>query len=68
VEEGWPQSGVASEISASIMELAFDELDAPVERVTGVEVPMPYAANLEAAALPTVDDVIIAAKKVVGRP
>lgn len=46
------------------MELAFDELDAPVERVTGVEVPMPYATNLELAALPSVDDIIAAARKV----
>jgi pyruvate dehydrogenase E1 component beta subunit len=67
VEEGWPHCGIASEISASIMELAFDELDAPVERVTGVEVPMPYAANLEAAALPSVADVMTAAKKVCGK-
>lgn len=49
------------------MELAFDDLDAPVERVTGVEVPMPYAANLEAAALPSVDDVVAAARKVCGK-
>jgi pyruvate dehydrogenase E1 component beta subunit len=67
VEEGWPQSGVTSEISALLMELAFDELDAPVERVTGVEVPMPYAANLEAAALPTVDDIVRLAKKTAGK-
>lgn len=67
VEEGWPQSGVTSEISAICMELAFDDLDAPVERVTGVEVPMPYAANLEAAALPTVDDIVRTAKKVCGK-
>jgi pyruvate dehydrogenase E1 component beta subunit len=65
VEEGWPQSGVASEISALIMELAFDSLDAPVERVTGVEVPMPYAANLEAAALPSIDDIVRVAKRIV---
>ena len=67
VEEGWPQSGVTSEISAVLMELAFDELDAPVERVTGVEVPMPYAANLEAAALPTVEDIVRLAKKTCGK-
>jgi pyruvate dehydrogenase E1 component beta subunit len=67
VEEGWPQSGVASEISALCMELAFDDLDAPVERVTGVEVPMPYAANLEAAALPSVEDIVRTAKKVCGK-
>lgn len=67
VEEGWPHCGIASEISASVMELAFDDLDAPVERVTGVEVPMPYAANLESAALPSVDDVVTAARKVCGK-
>lgn len=67
VEEGWPHCGIASEVSASVMELAFDDLDAPVERVTGVEVPMPYAANLEAAALPSVDDVVAAARKVCGK-
>lgn len=65
VEEGWPQSGIAAEISAIVVELAFDSLDAPVERVTGVEVPMPYAANLEAAALPTVDDIVRVAKRMV---
>jgi pyruvate dehydrogenase E1 component beta subunit len=65
VEEGWPQSGVAAEISAIVGELAFDSLDAPIERVTGVEVPMPYAANLEAAALPSVDDIVRVAKRIV---
>ncbi|EFJ52983.1 hypothetical protein VOLCADRAFT_108817 [Volvox carteri f. nagariensis] len=64
VEEGWPQCGVGSEIAALMQELAFDELDAPVLRVTGAEVPMPYAANLEAAALPQVDDIIKAVKSV----
>ncbi|KAG2435945.1 hypothetical protein HXX76_007140 [Chlamydomonas incerta] len=64
VEEGWPQCGVGSEISAIMMELAFDELDAPVLRVTGAEVPMPYAANLEAAALPQIDDIIKAVKSI----
>lgn len=67
VEEGWPQSGITSEIAAAAMELCFDDLDAPVERVTGVEVPMPYAALLEAAALPTVADVIEAAKKTMNK-
>ena len=52
VEEGWPQSGVGAEIAARIMEDAFDYLDAPVARVTGKDVPMPYAANLEKLALP----------------
>ena len=64
VEEGWPQSGVGSEISAQIMEHAFDWLDAPVKRITGRDVPMPYAANLEKLALPTVSDVVEAAKAV----
>lgn len=64
VEEGWPQSGVGSEISAQIMEHAFDWLDAPVKRITGRDVPMPYAANLEKLALPSVSDVVDAAKAV----
>ncbi len=64
VEEGWPQSGVCSEIGFRIMEAAFDYLDAPVARVTGKDVPMPYAANLEKLALPTVADVVQAAKAV----
>jgi pyruvate dehydrogenase E1 component beta subunit len=64
VEEGWPQSGVAAEIAALVMEQAFDDLDAPVLRVTGKDVPMPYAANLEKLALPTVDDVAAAVRQV----
>jgi pyruvate dehydrogenase E1 component beta subunit len=64
VEEGWPQSGVTAEIGMRIMENAFDYLDAPVVRVTGKDVPMPYAANLEKLALPTVADVIQAVKAV----
>mgnify|MGYP000861616886 CR=1 FL=1 len=64
VEEGWPQSGVAAEIAMRIMENAFDYLDAPVARVSGKDVPMPYAANLEKLALPTVDDIIAAARAV----
>jgi pyruvate dehydrogenase E1 component beta subunit len=64
VEEGWRQSGVGAEIAARVMEQAFDYLDAPVERVTGKDVPMPYAANLEKLALPSVADVIAAAKAV----
>jgi len=67
VEEGWPQHGVGAEISATIMEKAFDYLDAPVLRVTGKDVPMPYAANLEKLALPTVQDVIDAVKSVTYR-
>jgi pyruvate dehydrogenase E1 component beta subunit len=64
VEEGWPQSGMGSEIAAVMMEQAFDWLDAPVVRVTGKDVPMPYAANLERLALPQVEDVVAAAKAV----
>jgi len=64
IEEGWQQSGVGAEIAARIMEHAFDYLDAPVVRVSGKDVPMPYAANLEKLALPTVADVVAAAKAV----
>jgi pyruvate dehydrogenase E1 component beta subunit len=64
VEEGWRQSGVGAEIAASAMEQAFDWLDAPVARVTGKDVPMPYAANLEKLALPSVAQVVEAAKSV----
>src|SRR5271170_1183990 len=64
VEEGWKQSGVGAEIAARMMEEAFDYLDAPVVRVTGKDVPMPYAANLERLALPSVAEVVEAAKAV----
>jgi pyruvate dehydrogenase E1 component beta subunit len=64
VEEGWKQSGVGAEIAARMMEEAFDYLDAPVVRVTGKDVPMPYAANLEKLALPSVAEVVEAAKAV----
>ena len=64
VEEGWPQSGIGAEIAAVMMEQAFDWLDAPVTRVHGKDVPMPYAANLERLALPQVEDVVAAAKAV----
>ncbi|MFO1036583.1 MAG: pyruvate dehydrogenase complex E1 component subunit beta [Geminicoccaceae bacterium] len=64
VEEGWPRFGMGSEISAIMMEEAFDWLDAPVVRVTGKDVPMPYAANLERLALPQVEDIVAAAKSV----
>ncbi|MCR6672581.1 pyruvate dehydrogenase complex E1 component subunit beta [Devosia ginsengisoli] len=67
VEEGWPQGGIGSELSARVMEQAFDYLDAPVMRVTGKDVPMPYAANLEKLALPNVDEVIAAVNAVTYR-
>ena len=64
VEEGWQQSGVGAEIAARIMQHAFDYLDAPVARVSGKDVPMPYAANLEKLALPSVAEVVEATKAV----
>jgi len=64
VEEGWPACSISSELMAVAMEQGFDDLDAPVLRVTNVDVPMPYAANLEKAALLKADDVVVAAKKV----
>jgi pyruvate dehydrogenase E1 component beta subunit len=67
VEEGWKQSGVGSEIAARLMEDAFDYLDAPVIRVCGKDVPMPYAANLEKLALPSVAEVVAAVKAVTYR-
>lgn len=67
VEEGWPFAGIGAELSALMMEQAFDWLDAPVMRVTGVDVPLPYAANLEKLALPTVDGIVKAAKTICNR-
>ena len=57
-EEGFPFAGIGAELSAQVTEKAFDWLDAPPKRVTGIDVPMPYAANLEALALPQVDTII----------
>jgi pyruvate dehydrogenase E1 component beta subunit len=64
VEEGWPTFGMGAEMAAVMMEHAFDYLDAPVARVTGKDVPMPHAANLEQLALPQIADVVQAAKDV----
>ena len=64
VEEGWPTCSIASEIMAVVMEKGFDDLDAPVLRVTNVDVPLPYAANLEKAALLKAEDVVTAARTV----
>jgi pyruvate dehydrogenase E1 component beta subunit len=64
VEEGWAFSGIGSEIAALIGEHAFDYLDAPLKRVCSADVPLPYAANLEALALPQVDEIVHAAKEV----
>ncbi len=64
VEEGWPTAGMGAEIAALMMEHAFDYLDAPVARVCGADVPMPYAANLERLALPQADQIAAAARAV----
>jgi pyruvate dehydrogenase E1 component beta subunit len=67
VQEQWRPFGAAAEIAATITEGAFDSLDAPVERVTGADVPMPYARNLELLALPTADDIVRAARRTMYR-
>ena len=64
VEEGWPFAGIGAELAAEMMTHAFDYLDAPVARVAGVDVPMPYAANLETLALPQPDDIVAAAREI----
>eukprot|EP00958_Prasinococcus_capsulatus_P008422 scaffold823_cov397-Prasinococcus_capsulatus_cf.AAC.18 len=66
VEEGWPQSGVGAEIMAVTVEDSFDYLDAPIERVCGADVPMPYAVNLEQASLPVANNIVQAALKTLG--
>nr|CAD1839034.1 unnamed protein product [Ananas comosus var. bracteatus] len=63
VEEGFPQHGVGAEICTSVVEESFEYLDAPVERISAADVPMPYAANLERMAVPQVDDIVRAAKR-----
>ncbi len=67
VEEGWPFAGIGSELAALMMEQAFDWLDAPVKRVTGLDIPLPYAANLEKLSLPQAPDIVAAAKAVLYR-
>ncbi len=67
VEEGWPFAGIGAELSALMMEEAFDWLDAPVKRVAGLDVPLPYAANLEKLALPQADTIVEAARAVCNR-
>ena len=62
-EEGFPFAGIGSELAVQMMEQAFDYLDAPVMRVTGKDVPMPYAANLEKLALPQADDIVAATRQ-----
>ncbi|THF96434.1 hypothetical protein TEA_010097 [Camellia sinensis var. sinensis] len=63
VDEGFPQHGVGAEICASVVEDSFEYLDAPVERIAGADVPMPYAANLERMAVPQIEDIVRAAKR-----
>ena len=67
VEEGWPFSGIGAEIAAIVMEECFDWLDAPLKRVAGRDVPLPYAANLERLALPQVENIVAAAREVTYR-
>ena len=67
VEEGWPFSGIGAQISHEVTQRAFDYLDAPIERVTQEDVPLPYAHNLEVASLPSVEKVIRAVNKVLYR-
>jgi pyruvate dehydrogenase E1 component beta subunit len=67
VEEGWPFAGIGAEIAALVMERCFDWLDAPVKRVSGKDVPLPYAANLEHLAVPQVEDIVAAASEVTYR-
>ncbi|MBV9247916.1 MAG: pyruvate dehydrogenase complex E1 component subunit beta, partial [Acetobacteraceae bacterium] len=65
VEEGWPFAGIGAEIAMQVIENAFDWLDAPPTRVHGVDVPLPYAANLEKMALPQPEWVVDAVKKII---
>ncbi|MBM3647087.1 MAG: pyruvate dehydrogenase complex E1 component subunit beta [Alphaproteobacteria bacterium] len=67
VEEGWAFAGIGSELAAQMMEQAFDWLDAPVKRVHGLDVPLPYAANLEKMALPQADNIVAVAREVCNR-
>jgi pyruvate dehydrogenase E1 component beta subunit len=64
VEEGWPQCGIGAEIAACMMETdAFDYLDAPMERITGADIPMPYSISIERQAVPQVENIVSAALK-----
>jgi pyruvate dehydrogenase E1 component beta subunit len=67
VDEGWRSGSISAEISARIVEKAFYDLDAPPERVCSAEVPMPYARHLEEAALPSVEEIVAAARRTLGR-
>ncbi|MHB8619492.1 MAG: transketolase C-terminal domain-containing protein, partial [Chloroflexota bacterium] len=65
VEEGWGSYGVTAETAASIYEAAFDYLDAPLVRISGVEVPMPYAKRMEEACIPTAEQIVAGAKRAI---
>jgi len=67
VEEGWGSYGITAETAATIYEAAFDFLDAPLARISGVEVPMPYAKRMEQACIPTVEKIVAGAKKTLGK-
>jgi pyruvate dehydrogenase E1 component beta subunit len=67
VEEGWPYAGIGSEVAMQICEQAFDWLDAPPKRVTGADVPMPYAANLERLAVPRAPEIVAGVRAALGR-
>ena len=66
-EEGWPTYGVGAEVAAGLQDRCFDYLDAPIARLGGAEVPMPYAKDLERAAIPSVDDIVRRSLDVVGK-
>ena len=66
VDEGWRSGSLSAEITARLVEHAFYDLDAPIERVCSAEVPMPYPRHLEEAALPTVPGIVAAARRAVG--
>ena len=68
IEECPPVCGIAAEIATNIYEMAFDEMDAPVERVSAADVPMPYARNLEQACIPHAEDVVRAVRRAMHRP
>jgi pyruvate dehydrogenase E1 component beta subunit len=67
VEESPPVCGIAAEVAVNIHENAFDQLDAPIERVSGADAPMPYAKNLEHACIPHAEEVVAAVHKSLGR-
>jgi pyruvate dehydrogenase E1 component beta subunit len=67
VEDGWTTYGIGAEIAAGLQDRAFDDLDAPVRRLGGAEVPMPYNKEMERAAIPSVDDIVREALRVVGK-